>query len=133
MEPRSAQGEQSIWKDITENVFRRHIVDLALKSHEVPKDPRTYSAPSAINLQAFNLERTLAQDFAFIAAANEGVESTSAACVEGVAGSQSLVLRLASNEGVQSNVRSTLDKVLSTLRHCANGGLIVSRVKGSDI
>ena len=133
MEPRTANGGQSIWRDIPENVFRSHIVNLALKSHEVPKDPQTYSAPRAVDLQIFNLERILAQDFAFIAAAEEGVDSTSAACVEGILSSRSLVLRIASNEGVQSNVRSTFEKVLAPLRRCANGGLASSEVKGSDV
>ena len=123
MEPRTAKPHQSIWCKINENKFRQHVVALAKLTNEVPKDPKTYSTPIVRDAQDyFELECTLAQDFSFMAAAEEGVHSVSAACVEGLNDSGNLTIRLASNSGVNARVKSAFETIVKTLERCAKDG-----------
>ena len=72
---------------------------LARLTKEVPKDSQTYSMPTTKNgRNFFDLERRLAQDFAFMAAAEEGtLTRCPAACVERFGGLGNLTIRVASN------------------------------------
>lgn len=68
------------------------------------------------------LKAIITRGFAFVAAAQEGVETVSAAYVEGIRGDEAVVVRLASNAGVSANVRQHLDHVVSILNSVAAKG-----------
>lgn len=120
--PRSAEKQKSIWRDIPENVFRSHLIRLSKLSKEVPAWPKSNLPPLDIRSNPeFKVECMIAQDFAFLAAVQEGVESVSAACVMHVP-DESVVIRIASNQGVPQGVRDFFAEIVTLLQQCSRRG-----------
>ena len=116
---------RTIWLNPTQAQLRQHIVAQWKKTAGLPKEPATYPEPvTHAGNDNFSLEASLAQDFAFLAATEEGVQSVSAACVEGLCGPgpRALTIRLASNEGVRETTKEALDDILGLLKRCAKNG-----------
>ena len=129
---RTSGKDHSIWKPLNENTFRNHILQLCSISKDVPVDPHTHTKEAwqkrsgrvALEdaLIPFTVEKQLADDFAFLAAATEGAHSVSAAAIETVEDPQGLVIRLAANNGVASPVKQALTEMLDILQLCGSGG-----------
>lgn len=129
---RTSGKDHSIWKPLNENTFRNHILQLCSISKNVPVDPHTHTKEAwqkrsgrvALEdaLIPFAVEKQLADDFAFLAAATEGAHSVSAAAIETVEDPQGLVIRLAANDGVASPVKQALTEMLDSLQLCGSGG-----------
>ncbi|KAL8699554.1 MAG: hypothetical protein Q9201_005937 [Fulgogasparrea decipioides] len=89
---KTASREDSIWKKLSEDEFRKNIVSLAQASNSVPADARDYSLtdwesrhPNDSNAQrrlSLDDERRIADDLAYIAASREGGEAVSAVTLE---------------------------------------------------
>ena len=122
--------ENSIWQGLGQDTFRRHIVELQRASDEVPSDPVVHFADqwgahrtrndSTDRVLPFDVERRLADDFASLAAHEESAQAVSAVALEEKTEPPGLIVRLAANETVPSNVRETFKKLLDLLSQCAS-------------
>ncbi|OAP64272.1 hypothetical protein AYL99_00244 [Fonsecaea erecta] len=129
----TAKAGNSIWQDVPEDAFRRRIVALSAATKGVPGDSKysvsrsasTQELPPATGARvlSFKTEQRLADDFAFILRAQEEVESTTAVCIEEIPEPPGLIIRVAANEGVQAEVKSTLEQICGCLMSCARGGM----------
>ncbi|KAI1611271.1 hypothetical protein EDD36DRAFT_284392 [Exophiala viscosa] len=127
----TASWENSIWRTIPEDTFRRSIIALSTKT-EVPCDQRrwwsaSYSdsqppSPDPGRILSFKTERQLADDFAFIAAARPGAKGVTAVCIEESREPPGLVIRIAANEGVGMEIRGAFAHIFKCLMSCAKGG-----------
>jgi hypothetical protein len=132
MPVRTSGPDHSIWKYLNENTFRKHILHLSSVSGGVPVDPKVHTKEAwqkrsgrlalEYGFLPFSVEKQLADDFAFLAAATEGALSVSAVSVEVDEEQQSIVIRLAGNNGVETKVKEALTKILSSLQLCASKG-----------
>jgi hypothetical protein len=130
----TASPAHSIWRYVGQNEFRRKVVELAKASKEVPRDPKVYTkadwVPSGVrvgknrHVLPFGVEQQLADDLAFIAAAEEGVNAVSAVGLEEAAERNGIVVRLTANEGVRENVQETLETIFVLLKQCASSSTL---------
>jgi hypothetical protein len=121
---------QSIWRDVDQNKFRMKVVELEIASKEVPRDPKVYSEADWLHpgvrvgesrhVLPFGVEQQLADDLAFIAAAEEGVNAVSAVGLEEAPERDGIVVRLAANEGIKENVEETLKRIFRLLKQCSS-------------
>lgn len=72
------------------------------------------------------IEKSLADDFAFIAACQPQVDFISAAAIEQNGSNGSIVVKLAVNEGVSSEVKRTFYELFRVLRKHARKGTRLS-------
>jgi len=124
---RTASDKQSIWLGLGENQFRKHVVDLERESNEVPEDPKVHSLQvwegghvHPGHRLPLRVEQRIADDFAFIVAAEEGVAAVAAASLEELVDGQGLRFRLAMNAGVPMKTREVLRLIFDTLATCAS-------------
>lgn len=119
-DPRTATVEKSIWRDTTETSFRKHLVDLEERTNTVPLDMQTFSmrswtrdvdtVKSHASTLPLGVEQQLADDFAFLAALEEGAQSVAATCLEQHVEPPGLTVRFAAldvflNETIKSGLR----------------------------
>ncbi|KIX97397.1 uncharacterized protein Z520_06849 [Fonsecaea multimorphosa CBS 102226] len=127
---RTANPDNSIWKGLSEDAFRRTIIALSRATGGVPVDSKDWwsttdheeSLPpsTTIRLLPYQTEQRLADDLAFISAAQEGVESVAAACVEEIREPPGLIFRVAANEGIREEIRTALEQICACLMSCAS-------------
>ena len=127
---KTASRKDSIWRDLHQDTFRRHIVDLQLASNEVPADPIEHSANewkakhcsgrSKERVLLFEAEQQIADDIAFVAAVQEGHKEISAVTLEEQTEPCGLTIRLAANEGLSRDVKDALSAIFDLLNQCAN-------------
>lgn len=125
----TSSDAKSIWRGLDRNQFRTNIVALQRASNQVPCDPKKHSRNEWHNprishddpsyLLPFEVEQQLADDFAFIAAAEEGVQAVSAVALEESLDPAGLTIRLAANETVPERVPDTLKIIFKLLGRCA--------------
>ena len=130
----------SIWRKIGWNTFRHHIVALQRASNEVPSDPVVHSAAQwqAAHRESnddartlpFDVEQRLADDIAFLAAAEEGPKEISAVVLEEQYEPGGLIIRLAANESVPRGVEDTLRAMFDLLSQCSSRSICVQRLLG---
>ncbi|KAL8729712.1 MAG: hypothetical protein Q9166_004540 [cf. Caloplaca sp. 2 TL-2023] len=135
---KTASEEDSIWRGLGEDSFRRNFVALAKRTDSVPVNPKTYSwkqrqisHPEAINEQhilSVQDEQRLADDIAYLAASREGVEAVTAVALEERAQPTSLVIRLAANASIPDDVLVQVDTILGLLHDRAMEGVLHYRV-----
>ena len=132
---RTADQADSIWKNLTEEKFRKDVVKL-VKIAEQPIAPGSafdelpgqktpgIDTPkfSEKRLLPLELERSLANDFAFIAATEQGARSVAACCIEEDGKRHQLTIRLAGNHGVPPDVESGIKEICNTLQKQLSGG-----------
>ena len=121
---------QSIWRDVDQGKFRKKVVELEIASKEVPRDPKVnretdWPHPGVrpgenAHVLPFGVEQQLADDLAFISAAEEGVNAVSAVGLEEATERSGIVVRLAANEGIMENVQETLKMIFGLLEQCAS-------------
>lgn len=119
--PREVKYERSPALD-----FPEHQDLPTVLSYDLVAGPRDSSYPLPLEV-----ERSLADDFAFIAAFQPSVGFVTAATVEQSSDNPSLVVKLAANEGVSAEVRSKFDEMLEMLRKHARKG-IPSKILGES-
>ena len=126
--------KDSIWHNIDQNVFRQHIIDLQRASNAVPSDPIVHAASRWLQshpktddsrLLPFHVEHRLADDFAFLAAAEEGVKEVSSVALEEHRNPSSLIVLLAANERVSPAVEDTFRALFDLLSKCASRSKLV--------
>ena len=126
---RTASAKQSIWRGTNVDNFRTNVVALQRASNKVPSDPEDHSASlwlaqrtnavDAVHVLPFDVEQRVADDLAFIAAAEEGVKSVSAVALEEHVGEAGLTIRLAANEIIPNNVPSIFRRLFDLMGQCA--------------
>ena len=126
----TAHDDQSIWQGLGRDTFRRHIIDLQQASNEVPSDPVVYSAGEWLATHTtgnglgyslpMDVEQRLADDLAFIAAAEEGPKEVSAVALEEQINPPGLLILLAANEKFPNGVVDMLKACFRLLSQCAS-------------
>ncbi|KIW18375.1 hypothetical protein PV08_02663 [Exophiala spinifera] len=122
MNPRTADIQQSIWKDISEDTFRNHLVLLEERTNAVPVDsqlfPVTFPAATQ-SAKHYNLsindEQRLADAFAFLAAVQEGAQSVAAVCLEEHILEHMLTIRFAAVDTISPDLQQDLHTVSDLL------------------
>ncbi len=122
--------DQSIWHGVGRDTFRRHIIDLQRASAEVPSDPVVHSASQWLALRAekndenrllpFDVEQRLADDLAFLAAAEEGPKEVAAVALEEQYEPRGLMVLLAANERIPPGVKDAMKGMFNLLSRCAS-------------
>ena len=125
----TASKKQSIWQGTNLNTFRTNVVTLQDVSSRVPSDPEDNSARSwlaqgttavnSVHLLPFDVEQRVADDLAFIAAAEEGVKSVSAVALEQHVGASGVTIRLATNQTIPKDVPSSFRRLFDLMSQCA--------------
>jgi hypothetical protein len=122
-DPRTASHDISIWHDLPEDVFRQHLVSLQEKTGPTPIDPQAFSVREWLSLSPYvnrsymlpiDVEQELADDFAFLAAVEEGAQSVAAVCIEEHVHQTGMTLRFAAmdvsrNEAVKTALQDVSD------------------------
>ncbi|KAK5174356.1 uncharacterized protein LTR77_001436 [Saxophila tyrrhenica] len=124
LDPDTAPRRRSIWKNIDRPTMDRQM--RALKDHVTGR--RSYDEPSprdedASCLLPLTVEKSLADDLAFIAACQPQVDFVSAVAVVQEQKTPSLSFTLAVNEGISAEVWKTFDEVFALLRRRAKKGI----------
>lgn len=121
--PQTASPKNSIWKSVGQRAFWDAVSKLKnLKpvpiecSHPLPE----HFKEDSIDRLPFEEELQLADDFAFIAAYEFGVDYVTTAAIEVQPRFSGLVIRLAANEGVADCVVEKLDAIAAVLKRCAD-------------
>lgn len=78
-------------------------------------------SPTQKRILSFETEERLANDFAFVSAAREGVGSVTAVCIEEKQEPLGLIIRLAANDGVRQEVKDSICAICNLLAACATG------------
>ena len=126
---RTASAKDSIWRDTSIDTFRRNVVGLQHASNKVPSDPKDHSASlwlaqrtnavDSVHSLPLEVEQRVADDLAFIAAAEEGVKSVSAVSLEQHIGDAGLTIRLAANEIIPKDVPGIFRQLFDLMAQCA--------------
>ena len=130
----------SVWRDVGWNNFRKYIVTLQRTSNEVPGDPLVHSAVEwqaarreSDNVERalpFDVEQRLADDIAFLAAAEEGPYEISAVALEEQDEPGGLIVRLAANQVIPRGVEDTLRVMFDLLNQCSSRSIYVPKALG---
>jgi hypothetical protein len=127
IKPDTASAELSVWRDIDRAALDRQTQALEAKGHVAGR--RCYqecptSASDGLYPLPFVVEKGLADDLAFIAACQPHANFVSAVAIEQRSTPPSLVVKLAVNNGVSSEVEETFDRIFAVLReHARNGNI----------
>ncbi|KAF2158357.1 hypothetical protein M409DRAFT_61726, partial [Zasmidium cellare ATCC 36951] len=122
LHPDTASRNQSIWKGIDRDILEHRTQKLCNNKHVGARRPCASTLPSGRDTlypMSLEVERSLADDFAYIAASQPRVGSVSAVAVEQQKTAASLIMTFAANEGVSDEVAETLNKIMETLRRHA--------------
>lgn len=142
LNPCTAESSNSIWRNVQEDAFRRHVVQLEKQTNAVPMDPETFSTDGWQNTNdssthngtlTLMIERQLADDFALLAAVEEGAQSVSAACIEENSDGQGLTVRFAAMDAVKLNHQDALRRMSRTLMDSAKRRLKNHESPGHEI
>lgn len=123
----TAPPEKSVWDVVGQDVFERNVA--ALRRQNIVLGAHVYTISNnwtnggtvaeACDLQ-IDVERELADDFAFVAAHEEGVRTVTAAVIE--TSSSCVKVVLAANEGIDDRVECTFQDMFRLLEACARCG-----------
>ncbi|KAK6514793.1 hypothetical protein TWF506_007155 [Arthrobotrys conoides] len=125
MNPRTADPSQSIWRDLHEDTFRTHLVNLEERTNAVPLDPQVFPLPvDTDNNRKFSIndEQKLADAFAFLVAVEQGAQSVAAVCLEENPEGQSLVVRFAAIDTIDESLQESLSEIRGTLAAYTKSG-----------
>ncbi|TVY35713.1 hypothetical protein LOCC1_G005827 [Lachnellula occidentalis] len=125
---RTSDPDKSIWLDLTEPVFRQHLVALEERTNAVPLEPRVFTAadwlpPSKTpHTLPLAVEQQVADEFACLVAVEEGAQSVAAVCIEEHAQAPRLTLRFAAMDvSLNDTVQSALEEWSVILSGAAAG------------
>ncbi|KAJ9616344.1 hypothetical protein H2200_000062 [Cladophialophora chaetospira] len=130
MDARTADAEQSVWRDLSEDTFRRHLVQLEERTNAVPIDPRRFSVSSITDDLEYKSqlllredEQSLADAFAFLVAVEEGAQSVAAVCLEEDIQNTILTVRFAAVDAISESVQIALHQVSTFLVKSADAAM----------
>ena len=123
LQTRTANPESSIWHDLPENTFRQHLVDLERITNSVPVEPQTFPLDLHNSHDSkddytlpLSVEQQIADDFAFLAAIEEGAQSVAAVCLEEHVRPAQLTVRFAALDlSLNDQVKDALEAITHTL------------------
>lgn len=126
LEPDTAPKGRSVWDGVNRELLERQSQALFQKQHVAGRrcytgSPRMASV-AEIHAIPLDIEKSLTDDLAFIAASQPQVDSVSAVAMELDKKNNSLIFRLAANEGVTFMVKRHFDQIFAVLRSCAKKG-----------
>ncbi|RDW66570.1 hypothetical protein BP6252_10205 [Coleophoma cylindrospora] len=126
-----ASPDRSIWRDLSEETFRQHLVTLEERTNAIPVDPQVFSIADWVPRSAgqgekkshvlpIDVEQRLADDFACLVAVAEGAQSVAAVCIEEHLQPVGLTLRFAARDlSFNNEIKTTLQAVFDILAHVA--------------
>ncbi|KAL6719933.1 hypothetical protein ACLMJK_001854 [Lecanora helva] len=128
----TARPDDSVWRYINQENFRKRIHDLKRKN-DVPGVPEAHDCQAwqrersstherRDKLLPIEIEEQIANDIAYVAAAQKDVKSVSAAALEEVNNAGGLIVRLTANEAIEVVVLDTLRSIFELLQTCAVKG-----------
>jgi hypothetical protein len=128
---RSRDPAKSVWTDLPEDVFRQHLVKLEERTNAVPIAPKIFHPSDWLPMSSatansshtlpFQLEQQVADDFACLAAVEEGAQSVAAVCLEESSHAPRLTLRFAAlDTSLNDHVRLTLQEVSAVLANASS-------------
>ena len=124
LNPDTATRDCSIWKDFDRESFELQTKVIHQKQHVAGcrSYARTFPSSRYDNSYplSFEVERSLADDFAFIAACQPKVEYVTAVTIELTEDEPSMLVRLAANEGIPPDVQSSFNEIFGMLRDHAS-------------
>lgn len=127
MDVSTASAQGSVWRGLKQKKFRQNIAALHQASNEVPASPKVHRREewSLHNddisyVLPFDVEGRLADDLAFLAAAEEGTKAVAAVGLEQRIEHPGLIIRLAANEKVPEHVPNAFRNVSDSLSSCAS-------------
>lgn len=134
LETRTSNPGKSIWLNLSEDTFRRHLVDLEHRTNAVPIAPQIFALEHHNGLHGrllpLQLEQQLAADFSFLAAIDEGAQSVAAVCLEEHVQPAGLTLRFAALDlSLDNGVKTALQHIADCLAQRACGYLDLSQVE----
>lgn len=126
----TASQRDSIWREGGWDTFRKHIVSLQRATNQVPGDLKVLSASEwqaeyandvgIERLLPFSVEQRLADELAFVAAAEERPMEVSAVVLKEQTQHEGLLVRLAADGLIPCGVRDTLKAIFNLLNKCAS-------------
>ena len=126
LSPRTASKTRSIWHDVNEDDFRKHLVELSARTNGVPDAPQTYNschwqaahtmADFTSHVLPFEIERRIAEDFAYLVAVKQGGQSVSAVTVEERVDHSGMILCLAALDSFAPALMYALQEVCDILK-----------------
>ena len=124
LHPDTAPKDRSIWAGIDRASFERQTEEL---SKQYVSIRQVYAETSSLRSEhayplSFGLEKSLADDFAFVAAFQPRVKSVSAVAIELDTDQPRFKVKLAANQGVAPCVERTFDDLFEVLRKHARKG-----------
>jgi hypothetical protein len=131
-EIRTRDPETTIWLDLPEDIFRQHLVNLEERTNAVPIAPQAFThaewlltsphASKSSYTLPLEVEQQLADDFACLAAVEEGAQSVAAVCIEEHSQAPKLTLRFAALDmSLNDAVKSALQNLSPILSAVATG------------
>ncbi len=129
LDAHTATLDQSVWRPLSQKKFLQNVVDLHRASNKIPSHPKVHTRIEwpAARIQndiadyvlPFKTEPRLADDLAFIAAAEEGLRAISAVGLKQTLGTHGLLVCLPANETITQDVPHTFEKMFDLLSRCA--------------
>ncbi|CZT19253.1 uncharacterized protein RCC_05099 [Ramularia collo-cygni] len=120
---KTATESQTIWSIIPEREFRQNLVTLERRTNAVPiavlNSSVVEDGPTEFGTLPLSIERSLADDLAYLAAVTEGAQSVAAVCLEQHVGAKKLVVRVAGMDVVDQKVRDMLSGIAAVLESAA--------------
>lgn len=120
LESRTSSPKVSIWRDLPEDTFREHLVELEKRTNAVPVDPQIFKFVGDDHANDYSLplhvEQQLAGDLACLAAIEEGAQSVAAVCLEEHVQPASLTVRFAALDlALDGGVKNALQQIVDAL------------------
>jgi hypothetical protein len=120
LESRTSSPESSIWRDLPEDTFREHLVELEKRTNAVPVDPQIFQLKGddlkQDHILPLRVEQQLADDLAFLAAVEEGAQSVAAVCLEEHVQPAGLTVRFAALDlALGGEVKTFLQQIMNSL------------------
>lgn len=128
---RTANPNSSVWLDLPEDTFRHHLVKLEERTNAVPIGPQASLPEGWLRTSPYNsqtshglpleIEQQLADDFASLAAVEEGAQSVAAVCIEEHVRPSRLTLRFAALDiSLNDAVKTALQEAADILAQAAS-------------
>lgn len=123
MDNTALPSPNSIWDKVSRLAFETNIDQLATYKTYVPGE-RDYTRVAEHDsgngrTLPLELERRLADDFAFISSSDFGSRHVTAATIRRCTGRQGLILSLVANEGISTEVYREISRILRKLELCS--------------
>ena len=111
----------TIWQDIDKNEFYTQIQALHNQNRLPGANETSITRPESGHEGelSFEVEESLAHDFAFVALTQEHAKSVTAATVQFLCDPNRMSITLAMNDGVPKGVREDLTEIMTLLERCA--------------